>query len=65
MSGPRPTRPQWVSVHKREGDPNSGLLCKVDPERWMVEIQVRGEKHYVDLARIYHDWVRQHGQEAA
>ena len=44
----------WVEIRA----PSTGkLLFKYDPERGIIEIQRRGEKHIIDL--------RQYGSEAA
>ena len=43
----------------------SGLLCKYDPVRGLVEIQERGQKYYIDLARLYAEWQAQREQDAA
>jgi hypothetical protein len=62
---PTPPRPRYIPVHKRRGDPYSGIWCKVDPVRLTLEFQERGVKHYVDLADIIAEWLARQGQEAA
>jgi hypothetical protein len=63
MNAARPPRPQYINVYKREGDMTSGLLCKYDPVRGLVELQERGQKYYVDLARLYAEWLQRQVEE--
>lgn len=62
----RPPRARLIPVYK-ERDLRRGLLFKLDPERGIIEIEVKGVLHVVDLAAEIVNWERKQAlaQEAA
>lgn len=48
-----PPKPRYVPIFKEDGNPNSGLLARLDVERWVLELRDRqGNVHTKDIARI-------------
>lgn len=58
-----PNRPRYIPVYK-ERCAARGLLFMLDPERGLIEIEVKGVIHIVDLSVEIREWeARQQEQE--